>query len=289
MKNFRKIKLTLKAHSTLEGAGVKLKRVFGFNEIPLFDPFLLLDHFGSENPNDYLKGFPWHPHRGIETITYMIKGNVKHRDSLGNEGKISSGDIQWMTAGSGIIHEEMPQKTDGKMMGFQLWANLPASHKMMNPRYQDIKESEIPVITLENNVVIKIISGEVQGIKGPVKEIITEPEYFDIEIPPNTEYIHDVKKDNVVFAYIFEGLGFFDDNLDKEKTIGELIAYQDEGSQIKITTKDIGLRFLLVSGKPIKEPIAWGGPIVMNTKKELQNAFDELDNGTFIKVLSHTQ
>ncbi|MFX1273451.1 MAG: pirin family protein [Promethearchaeota archaeon] len=285
MNDTRKIKLTLKARTTMEGAGVKLKRVFGYNEIPLFDPFLLLDHFGSDNPNDYLKGFPWHPHRGIETITYMINGKVQHRDSLGNEGIISSGDIQWMTAGSGIIHEEMPKRTDGNMMGFQLWANLPKSHKMMNPRYQDIKESQIPIINLDNNVIIKVICGDIQGIKGPVKDIITEPEYLDIEIPPNTEFVHEVKSKNTVFAYIFEGSGYFDDNLDREKNVGELVVYQ-EGSNIKITTKDSHVRFLLISGKPIEESIAWGGPIVMNTKEELQLAFNEFNNGTFIKATS---
>ena len=288
MKDIRKIKLTLKARTTMEGAGVKLKRVFGYNEMPLFDPFLLLDHFGSSNPDDYLKGFPWHPHRGIETITYMIKGKVNHKDSLGNEGVISSGDIQWMTAGSGIIHEEMPKRTDGEMMGFQLWANLPASHKMMDPRYRDIKESQIPIVKLENNVIIKVICGEIQGTKGPVRDIITGPEYFDVEVPPNTEFFLPVKNENTVFAYIFEGNGYFDDNLDKQKKLGELVTYQN-GSHVKITTRDSNVRFLLISGKPIEEPIAWGGPIVMNTKEELQLAFSEFQNGTFIKTVSQIQ
>ena len=284
MSEIRKVKLTLKSRTTLEGAGVRLKRVFGNNEIPLFDPFLLLDHFGSDNPDDYIAGFPWHPHRGIETITYMLKGKVEHGDSLGNQGIIKSGDVQWMTAGSGIIHQEMPKRTEGLMMGFQLWANLPTSHKMMNPRYRDVLNEQIPEITIKNNIKIKIICGEVQGTKGPVQDIITEPEYLDVEMPPNSEFIHEIDREKTCFAFIFEGEGYFDVYNDKLKESDNLILLQD-GNQVKITTLDKKLRFLLISGIPIGEPIAWRGPIIMNTNEELQLAFREYNNGTFIKNL----
>ena len=283
MSEIRKIKLTLKSKPTLEGAGVRLKRAFGSNEeASLFDPFLLLDHFGSDNPNDYMKGFPWHPHRGIETITYMINGMVEHGDSLGNGGVIKSGDVQWMTAGSGIIHQEMPKRIDGMMMGFQLWSNLPASHKMMSPRYRDVKESQIPEVTINNGIKIKVICGDVQNIKGPVQDIITDPEYLDVNMPPNSKFIHEVKRGHNVFAYIFEGEGYFDDNQDKLKTATDLVLFQD-GDEMIIKTLDSSVRFLLISGKPIGEPIAWRGPIVMNTREELQVAFEEYYNGTFIK------
>jgi quercetin 2,3-dioxygenase len=278
----RKIKLTLKSRPTLEGAGVRLKRAFGYNEVPLFDPFLLLDHFGSDNPNDYLAGFPWHPHRGIETITYMIKGKIAHGDSMGNEGVINSGDCQWMTAGCGIIHQEMPQKTEGYMMGFQLWANLPASHKMMEPRYRDVKEEQIPVVHLDDQTTVKVVSGEVSGITGPVKDIVTDPEYLDVHIENGGVFKHEVKNGHTVFAYIFEGEGYFDENKEKVKHVGDLILYED-GDEVIISTEKSHVRFLLVSGNPIGEPVAWRGPIVMNTQEELITAFREYQNGTFIK------
>jgi len=283
MSEIRKIKLTLKSRSTLEGAGVRLKRAFGQNETPLFDPFLLLDHFGSEDPNDYLAGFPWHPHRGIETITYMLQGEVEHEDSLGNRGVIQNGDVQWMTAGNGIIHQEMPKRYQGKMEGFQLWANLPASHKMMDPRYRDVKKAQIPEVTLENNVKVKVVCGEINEIKGPVQDIITEPEYLDVEIPPGMEFTHPVKFGHNVFAYVIEGEGSFDSEKDQLKRTQDLVIYQD-GDLIQINNPlDKTLRFLLISGKPIGEPIAWRGPIVMNTNEELMMAFQEYQNGTFIK------
>ncbi|TFG23337.1 MAG: pirin family protein [Promethearchaeota archaeon] len=278
----RKIKLTLNSRPTMEGAGVRLKRVFGNNETNLFDPFLLLDHFGSDNPDDYLAGFPWHPHRGIETITYMIRGIVEHGDSLGNKGIISSGDIQWMTAGSGIIHQEMPKPIEGLMMGFQLWANLPASHKMMDPRYRDVLEEEIPEVQIEDGVKVKIVAGEINGIKGPVSDIITNPEYLDVSMPPNSTFSHKIKRGYTVFAYIFKGTGYFDENRDPLKNAEQLILY-DDGEEIKIQSADEGLRFLLISGKPIGEPVAWYGPIVMNTQEELRIAFEEYQKGTFIK------
>jgi redox-sensitive bicupin YhaK (pirin superfamily) len=276
----RKINRTFQERPTLEGAGVKLKRVFGYDEVTYLDPFLLLDHFGSDNPKDYLAGFPWHPHRGIETITYMIHGEVKHGDSLGNGGVIRNGDIQWMTAGSGIIHQEMPQKTEGRMVGFQLWANLPSSHKMIDPRYRDITENMTP-IEEENGSRIKIVCGEYNGTKGPVQDIVTEPQYYDITMTPNSEFTYNFPNKHTVFAYIFEGEGYFDENKDQLKSAGQLILY-DEGDSILISSKK-NLRFLLVSGKPIKEPIAWYGPIVMNTKKELEVAFREFREGTFLK------
>ncbi len=267
---------------TMEGAGVRLNRVFGFHEVPDLDPFLLLDHFGSDNPSDYLAGFPWHPHRGIETITYMIRGEVKHEDSLGNKGVIGSGDVQWMTAGSGIEHQEMPQRTEGTMMGFQLWANLPASHKMMDPRYRDITRSDIPVITLESGAVVKIIAGEVDGTKGPVQDIVTDPEYLDVSLPESSEFVHPVTKGHNVFAYVFEGSGYFDSTKKAELTTGAIAQYRD-GEFIRISTGRSPVRFLLVSGKPIREPVAWRGPIVMNTEEELRVAFDEYRKGTFIR------
>jgi len=278
----RKIKLTLKSRPTLEGAGVRLKRAFGYNEVPLFDPFLLLDHFGSDNPNDYLAGFPWHPHRGIETITYMIRGEVAHGDSLGNEGVINSGDCQWMTAGCGIIHQEMPQRTEGYMMGFQLWANLPASEKMMRPRYRDIKEEQIPVISLDDKIKVKVICGQVGEVTGPVKDIVTDPEYLDVHVENGGVFKHKVKNGHTLFAYVFEGEGYFDDNREKLKQVGDLILYED-GDELLISTENSHVRFLLVSGKPIGEPVAWRGPIVMNTQEELITAFREYQNGTFIK------
>jgi redox-sensitive bicupin YhaK (pirin superfamily) len=263
----------------MEGAGVRLKRVFGYRETKLMDPFLLLDHFGSDNPDDYIKGFPWHPHRGIETITYMIEGKVNHEDSLGNIGSIESGDVQWMTAGSGIIHQEMPRGNQGVMMGFQLWANLPSSDKMMHPRYQEIKDSDIPEIQTESGVKIRIICGKIDGTCGPVSEIVTDPEYMDITVPPGKQFTHSVKRGHTVFAYVFEGNGYFDEKLIES---GYLVLFED-GDQVTVKAEETQLRFLLVSGMPIGEPIAWYGPIVMNNREELELAFQEYRDGTFIK------
>jgi len=282
LNNQRKVKKVLKSRSTLEGAGVRLQRVFGFHEVPLFDPFLLLDHFGSANPADYLAGFPWHPHRGIETITYMLEGEVEHEDSLGNKGVITNGDVQWMTAGSGIIHQEMPQRSEGLMQGFQLWANLPAKDKMMHPRYRDIKKEEIPEFAVNEKVQVKIISGNVNGTKGPVQDIVTDPEYIDVIIKPDGTFKHPVKEGHTVFAYIFEGAGFFDNKQKEMTNKGSVVLYAD-GDFVEIYTKDKQVRFLLISGKPIGEPVAWNGPIVMNTENELRIAFQEYRNKTFIK------
>ena len=215
MSNFRKIKKILKSKPTLEGAGVHLKRAFGFYQVPLLDPFLLLDDFHSDNPSDYIKGFPWHPHRGIETITYMLFGRVEHGDSMRNKGVIQPGDVQWMTAGSGIIHQEMPKgQKDGLMWGFQLWANLPASHKMMDPRYREVKTSQIPEVALAKGVKVKIISGQVNGTKGPVRDIVTDPEYLDITIPSKSTFQYPVKRGHTVLAYVIDGQGYFDEGRD---------------------------------------------------------------------------
>jgi redox-sensitive bicupin YhaK (pirin superfamily) len=300
MSNFRKIKKILKSKPTLEGAGVHLKRAFGFYQVPLLDPFLLLDDFHSDNPSDYIKGFPWHPHRGIETITYMLFGRVEHGDSMRNKGVIQPGDVQWMTAGSGIIHQEMPKgQKDGLMWGFQLWANLPASHKMMDPRYREVKSSQIPEVALAKGVKVKIISGQVNGTKGPVRDIVTDPEYLDITIPSKSTFQYPVKRGHTVLAYVIDGQGYFDEGRDSYAFEAEGANYFDfqrecliapenlviygDGDEIIISTEDKGVRFLFVSGKPIQEPVAWYGPIVMNTQEELRIAFEEYQKGTFIK------
>ena len=283
MGDIRKIKRISKSKPTMEGAGVLLKRVFGYNEVPLLDPFLLLDDFHSDNPDDYIAGFPWHPHRGIETITYMLHGEVKHGDSLGNGGLIHPRDVQWMTAGSGIIHEEMPQQKDRLLWGFQLWANLPASHKMMDPRYRDVKKEQIPEVSLaDDKGKVKIIAGEINGTRGPVQDVVTNPEYLDVTIDSESEFKHNVKRGHTVFAYVIEGKGYFDPNRDQLISAENLVIFND-GDEVRITTKDESVRFLLISGKPIGEPVAWYGPIVMNTEEELRIAFEEYRNGTFIK------
>jgi redox-sensitive bicupin YhaK (pirin superfamily) len=273
----RKEKSVFKNRPTLEGAGVKLKRVFGYQEVPLFDPFLLLDHFGSDNPEDYLAGFPWHPHRGIETVTYMLSGEVEHGDSIGNRGVIKSGDVQWMTAGSGIVHQEMPKRYEGLMRGFQLWVNLPAANKMMGPRYRGITQEDIPTVK-EQGATIKIISGEVNGQKGPIKDLVVKVDYLDINLEKQASFSRNINNDDTVFSFVFEGSGYFGDT---RVEAGYCILF-DNGDTVKIKTTT-GVRFLLVSGKPLKEKIAWGGPIVMNTQQELNQAFRELENGTFIK------
>jgi len=297
----RRIRKVFKSKPTMEGAGVHLKRAFGFSEVPQFDPFLLLDDFRSGNPDHYSRGFPWHPHRGIETITYILHGRVEHGDSLGNKGIIDSGDVQWMTAGSGIIHQEMPQgDASGRMEGFQLWANLPAAEKMISPRYRDVKSNDIPLITLENGVSIKIICGTVNGVRGPVQDIITDPEYLDVTLPAHTVYEHPTKSGHTVLAYVIAGQGYFcaerkpltsyeteggnyfDMEIDPAARNGTLLLFAD-GKTVHIETEDDSIRFLLISGKPLGELVAWYGPIVMNTQEELQLAFEEYRAGTFLK------
>jgi hypothetical protein len=283
MKDTRKIRKIFKSQPTIEGAGVHLRRAFGFDEVPLFDPFLMLDDFRGDKPEDYIKGFPWHPHRGIETITYMLHGEVEHGDSLGNKGVIRPGDVQWMTAGSGIIHQEMPKgDPKGLMGGFQLWANLPAAQKMMDPRYRDMKREHIPAVNLKNGVEIRVICGDVAETKGPVQDIVIDPQYLDVSVPRDSEFIHAVKRGHTAFAYIFEGSGRFDDQKATSVARENLILFSD-GDQVAVRTGEEPVRFLLISGKPIGEPVAWRGPIVMNTQEELKVAFDEYRSGTFIK------
>lgn len=296
----RRIKRAVRSKATIEGAGVRLKRAFGFQEVPDLDPFLLLDDFHSRNPADYVSGFPWHPHRGIETISYMLHGQIEHGDSMGNKGVIHAGDVQWMTAGSGIIHQEMPKgEKDGLMWGFQLWANLPASHKMMNPRYQEIKSGEIPRIEVDGGSELGIICGELNSRRGPVRDIMTDPEFLDVKVPANTEFLHAVKPGHTVISYVIEGKGYFDNGRDsfayeaeganyfdlKRDCLikPETLVVFDDGDQLAVTTVDEPVRFLLMSGRPIREPVAWYGPIVMNTQEELRRALKEYQDGTFIK------
>jgi hypothetical protein len=283
MNNHRKIRKILKSQPTIEGAGVHLRRAFGFDEVPLFDPFLMLDDFRGDKPEQYVKGFPWHPHRGIETITYMLHGEVEHGDSLGNKGVIHPGDVQWMTAGGGIIHQEMPRgDAGGRMGGFQLWANLPATQKMMDPRYRDVKAAQIPVAALKNGVQVRVVCGDVAGVKGPVQDIVIDPLYLDVSVPSASEFIQDIQRGHTAFAYVFEGNGQFDEHQSKPVASEHLILFSD-GDRVKVTTGEKPVRFLLISGKPIGEPVAWRGPIVMNTQAELKVAFEEYSKGTFIK------
>lgn len=272
----------LASRPTLEGAGVHLKRAFGPGEVPLADPFLMLDDFHSSNPADYIAGFPWHPHRGIETVTYMIDGVVKHGDSIGNKGIIESGDVQWMTAGSGILHEEMPQPWTGMMQGFQLWVNLPAAEKMMKPRYRDVKSSQIPIVLTKTGAQVKIISGEMNDKRGPASQLVVDVQYLDVAIAPGKEFRHHVKHGNKALAYVFGGSGLFHPESKNVLRPEHTVIFGD-GKDLKIKASDEGVRFLLVSGPPLEEPVAWGGPIVMNTQAELDQAFRELRAGTFIK------
>jgi hypothetical protein len=300
MTTIRKIRKAYKSKPTIEGAGVHLHRAFGFGDTRTFDPFLLLDDFRNDDPSQYTPGFPWHPHRGIETITYMLHGRVEHGDSMGNKGVIAAGDVQWMTAGSGILHQEMPEgDPDGRMYGFQLWANLPRTNKMMVPRYQEIKDNQIPIVTLAGGVSVRVICGEVAGVRGPVQDIVIDPQYLDITIPAKSHFTFPTPPGYTVFAYIIdgkatfcdaqdpfayerEGSNYFDTENDRRLGDRTLIVFED-GEQIVVDTEDNLVRFLLISGRPIREPVAWYGPIVMNTEGELRQAFEELEKGTFIK------
>ena len=275
---------------TMEGAGVHLRRAFGHRELPKIDPFLLLDAFRSENPDDYRLGFPWHPHRGIETITYILDGDVEHGDSLGNRGLISPGDVQWMTAGSGIIHQEMPKgDRKGRMAGFQLWSNLPAKNKMMDPRYQEVKAAQIPTVKTAEGASVRVVAGEVDGVQGPVREILTDPEMLDVSMLPHATFTRATKPGHTVFAYVFEGEGRFGEGAGprggREGLLHtDTVVLYGPGERISVTTESKPVRFLLVSGRPLQEPIAWYGPIVMNTDDELQTAFREFQDGSFVKV-----
>lgn len=281
--SIRKIATASVSIPTIEGAGVHLKRAFGYHQAPQFDPFLMLDDFHTSNPDEYLAGFPWHPHRGIETITYILEGLVEHGDSMGNRGVIGAGDVQWMTAGSGVIHQEMPkQSPTGSMWGFQFWANLPAAQKMMAPRYRDLKAADIPEVRQDDGVTVKIIAGTVGGIQGPVRDIVIEPELLDISIPAATSYYHNIPEGHTAIVYILAGEGSFDESSVAHRPETVLL-FERTGSQVRVETKETPVRFLLVAGKPLGEPVAWRGPIVMNTRAELDIAFEEYKNGTFVR------
>ena len=281
--SIRKVAKSWTSRPTLEGAGVHLHRAFANDEVPLFDPFLLLDDFRSDDPHKYLMGFPWHPHRGIETITYVLDGRVEHGDNMGNQGVIGPGDVQWMTAGSGIVHQEMPKGNEqGLMGGFQLWANLPAKDKMMPPRYREVKAATIPEAAAGHGVTVRVISGTVAGVTGPVRDIVTDPEYLDVLIPSGAAFEHPVKKGHRVFAYVIAGAVICGEHSSAEHGDRSLVLFGD-GDRVLLTAAAKPARLLLVSGRPLGEPVAWGGPIVMNTEQELERAFVEYQNGTFIK------
>jgi len=298
--SLRPVKRLIKAKPAIEGAGVHLRRAFGFGNTSDFDPFLLLDDFRNDIPAEYLKGFPWHPHRGIETITYVLAGNVEHGDSMGNRGTIGAGDVQWMTAGSGIIHQEMPKGDEaGRMHGFQLWANLPSSLKMTAPRYQEVKAPDIPGITDDDGTYVRIVCGSFWGRTGPVDGIAAEPTYLDVSVPPGRRKTLPVETTRHAFAYVFSGSGKFCnasgplevptesaewlDLTPPAAAENRSLVLFDRGDEVTVQAGDDGIRFLLVSGKPLEEPVAWYGPIVMNTQAELREAFDELERGTFLK------
>jgi redox-sensitive bicupin YhaK (pirin superfamily) len=280
----RKVSKIIQPQPVREGAGVDLKRSFPIGALDYPDPFLLFDHFGSDNPDDYLAGFPMHPHRGIETVTYVLDGVVDHKDSIGNAGRIEAGDVQWMTSGRGIMHEEMPKPQNGKMNGFQLWVNLPASLKMTQPRYQEILSNRIPEINRADGTRIRVIAGTVDDAQGPVTKIVADPTYLDITLPSDSAFFHPIERGHNVIAYVFQGEGIFGITDAGE---GEAISYPklmvfDDGDLIKVQTTDQPVRFLLISGKPLHEPIARWGPFVMNTQQEIQQALDDLRNGTFV-------
>src|SRR6266568_4012164 len=299
--SLRSVKQVIQPKPTIEGAGVKLQRAFGFGKTKDFDPFLLLDDFRNDNPSDYVAGFPWHPHRGIETITYVLAGSVEHGDSLGNKGKMTAGDVQWMTAGSGILHQEMPKgDTRGRMHGFQLWANLPSSLKMTAPRYQDIRAGEVPEVTDDDGTRVRVVCGDFWGKRGPIEGVAADPRYLDVFVPANQRKTLKVETERHAFAYVFEGDGSFrsasqpqgvltERQVDGEEIVARehagnrsLVLF-DSGDEVTVQAGEHGIRFLLVSGKPIQEPVAWYGPIVMNTEEELRRAYAELRDGTFIK------
>jgi hypothetical protein len=298
--SIRPIKRIVEAQPTVEGAGVKLRRAFGFGDTEETDPFLLFDDFRNERPEDFIAGFPWHPHRGIETITYVLSGTVAHGDSLGNHGTLGSGDVQWMTAGRGILHQEMPKGDDsGRMHGFQLWANLPASLKMTKPRYQDVLGKDVPEVTDDDGTRVRIVCGEFWGKRGPVAGIAADPSYLDISVPAGKKKTLAVDTRRHAFAYVFEGSGTFRDassprgvlteqggpnpELVREPVGNRSLVLFDSGDEVVVQAGEQGIRFLLVSGRPIEEPVAWYGPIVMNTPEELRQAYSELRAGTFIR------
>jgi redox-sensitive bicupin YhaK (pirin superfamily) len=286
----RRVQQIVEPETVLEGAGVKLKRSIAGRVLDYVDPFLLFDHFGSDNPTDYLAGFPMHPHRGIETVTYMLAGEVNHRDSIGNAGTIGAGDVQWMTAGRGILHEEMPKPCDGEMAGFQLWVNLPARHKMTQPRYQEIASDQVPKIVRDDGLTIRVIAGEAEGVRGPVTEIVAAPTYLDVSIPAGGSLVHPIQRGHSAFAYVFEGEGTFGGMAhqggtahERGTTVGhpKLVVFGD-GDYVEVGAADHPVRFLLVSGEPSHERIVRYGPFVMNTWQEIEETLRELQAGTFV-------
>ena len=299
--SIRPISRITESTPTLEGAGVHLRRAFGFGNTADFDPFLLFDDFRNDNPDEYLAGFPWHPHRGIETITYVLAGSVAHADSLGNRGSLGAGDVQWMTAGSGILHQEMPAgDPDGRMHGFQLWANLPSALKMTAPRYQDVAGRDIPEAIDDDGTRIRVICGSFWGKTGPVEGVAADPRYIDVSVPPGRRKRLAVETTRHAFAYVFAGSGTFRDASAPQGVLTELaggadptrvvddvknrsLVLFDRGDEVVVQAGDEGIRFLLVSGTPLEEPVAWRGPIVMNTQEQLRQAYDELQRGTFIR------
>ena len=298
--SIRAVKRVVPSKPTLEGAGVKLRRAFGFGDTADYDPFLLFDDFRNDRPEDYLAGFPWHPHRGIETITYVLAGTVEHGDSLGNRGSLGAGDIQWMTAGSGILHQEMPQGDPlGRMHGFQLWANLPSSLKMTAPRYQDVGGKDVPEVVEDDGTAVRVVCGSFGGKTGPVDGVAADPRYLDVSVPPGVRKRLAVETSRHAFAYVFAGAGSFRDASEPRAVRTDIVGGSgdaqpdmignrsmvlfDNGDEVVVQAGDEGVRFLLVSGTPIEEPVAWYGPIVMNTQQELRQAMDELNRGTFIK------
>jgi quercetin 2,3-dioxygenase len=283
MNEVRRVRKLTRSQHTIEGAGVYVHRAIGFGAPGEYDPFLLFDDFRSDTPANYLKGFPWHPHRGMETITYVLAGDVEHRDSLGTRGVIGPGGVQWMSAGSGVIHQEMPKgDARGSMYGFQLWANLPAANKMSPPVYRSIASGDIPTVTDEGGAIVRVVAGRIGDVEGPVRGVASNPEYLDVTVPAGKTFMRRVPREHTVFAYVFEGRGLFGHV--HEVADRDLVSF-DGGDLVIVDAPAISARFLLVSGRPIGEPIAWRGPIVMNTEEELRVAFDELENGTFIKRL----
>ncbi|WP_406655613.1 pirin family protein [Methanolobus sp. ZRKC2] len=283
MDNIRTVRKIIKSVPVTEGAGVHLRRAFSHHQTKETDPFLMLDEFHSDNPKEYEAGFPYHPHRGIDTITYMLAGKVTHSDNQGNKGVIGPGDVQWMTAGSGIIHQEMPAgDQNGELWGLQLWINLPASHKMTEPRYREIKSEQIPEIYTANGTGVKIICGDAEGMHGPVENIVTEIEYLDVKIPANGSYRHSTEIEHTVLVYILEGKAYPDPESGQVAESGSLVIFE-HGNLAEIKATDENVRFLLMTGKPINEPIAWMGSVVMNTEEEARQAFEEYREGTFTK------
>ncbi|HEV2166059.1 MAG TPA: pirin family protein [Thermoplasmata archaeon] len=300
--SIRMVTQRFRGRETMEGAGVRLRRMFGNSEVPLLDPFLLLDNFGSSDPADYLKGFPWHPHRGIETVTYMLNGQTAHEDSLGNKGVIDSGDVQWMSAGSGILHQEMPQRTEGALSGFQLWVNLPKDHKLEDPAYRGVESKDIPIVRGEDGRAVRVIAGEHEGVVGPVRHIPVDPLYLDVSLPAEAEFELPVRKGHTAFAQAIEGSARFDptggtgvgakarmpasdpDDADPSAPAGpgHTLVYGD-GDRVQIRGGPDGVRFLLGAGRPLHEPVAWYGPIVMNSQAEIAEAISDLRRGTFVR------